>query len=214
MKWHIFQWHFTRQLRQGKLPNKNVQTTLAIDTGEHSPLIPPADFVTARNISPVWYRSVSFERPSARGTPLALRDGETVHFEETICQPSFTPVHRVPFRYRSVWPFDMDRDVAFRRLLVALPTILAVGICTVDGLICLFSEKPARTETGNSLKPAGPPNTKTFRPEHLAGLDMVADTPPLPPVLGQSPGEGELAHVLRIDPPPAPNSPTPARKKS
>ncbi|MBS1161342.1 MAG: hypothetical protein H6R15_3761 [Proteobacteria bacterium] len=108
----------------------------------------------------------------------------------------------------------MDRDVAFRRLLVALPIILAVGICAVDGLICLFSEKPARTETGKSPKPAEPPNAKTFPPEHLAGLDMAADAPLLPPVLGQSPGEPELAHVLQIDTPPAPNSPTTARKKS
>ena len=108
----------------------------------------------------------------------------------------------------------MDRDLAFRRLLVALPIILAGGICTVDSLIWLFSEKPARTEAGNSLKPAEPPNAKTSHPKHLTRLDLAGAPLLLPPVPGQSLGDEELAHVLQIHPRPAPNSPTTARKKS
>jgi len=50
----------------------------------------------------------------------------------------------------------MDRDLAFRKLLVALPIILANGICTVDGLIWLFSENPRHAETGKRLKLAQP----------------------------------------------------------
>jgi hypothetical protein len=53
----------------------------------------------------------------------------------------------------------MDHDLAFRRLLVALPIILAVGICTVDGLIWLISPnstwlaKPAASTASSTPAP-------------------------------------------------------------
>jgi len=50
----------------------------------------------------------------------------------------------------------MARDRVFRNLLVALPIILAGGICTVDGLIWLFSEKPQRVIANESPMPAEP----------------------------------------------------------
>lgn len=51
----------------------------------------------------------------------------------------------------------MERDRLFRNLLVALPLILVVAICTADGLIGLLTEKTHRSEKGESPKPAVPP---------------------------------------------------------
>jgi iron complex transport system substrate-binding protein len=66
----------------------------------------------------------------------------------------------------------MERDRVFRNLLVALPVILAVGICTVDGLIWLLTEKPQRAETDESPKPAPP-----FRATSPSGSVQRVGTP-------------------------------------
>lgn len=58
----------------------------------------------------------------------------------------------------------MDRDRVFRNLLVALPLILAGGICAVDGLIWLLSEKPLRVIASESPEPVAPAGHIASRP--------------------------------------------------
>ncbi len=67
----------------------------------------------------------------------------------------------------------MKRDRLFRNLLVALPLILALGICTVDGLIWLLTENSHRSEKGESPKPAVPP----FHATRTSGSAQRVGTP-------------------------------------